>query len=108
MGGGWPWMTMDDPKIPGSFFENWVERLCVLVEVRPELRDRASLASIILGIETLPSEPALLKSHLNRLHTQRHPGDSRNLGLGYLMNFDDIWIYHDVICDIMIYPKYPI
>lgn len=55
-----------------SFFQTWVERLCVLIEVRPELRDRASLASIILGIETLPSEPALLKSHLNRLHTQRH------------------------------------
>ena len=49
-----------------------MERLCVLVEVRPELRDKASLASFILGIETLPSEPALLKSHLNRLHTQRH------------------------------------
>lgn len=44
----------------------------MLVEVRPELRDKASLASFILGIETLPSEPALLKSHLNRLHTQRH------------------------------------
>ncbi|CAE8675054.1 unnamed protein product, partial [Polarella glacialis] len=55
-----------------SFFENWVARLNVLVEVRPELQDRASLASIILGIETLPSEPALLKSHLSRLHTQRH------------------------------------
>ncbi|CAK0808130.1 unnamed protein product [Prorocentrum cordatum] len=56
-----------------SFFKNWVERLQVLVEVRPaEFKGRASLASIILGIETLPSEPALLKSHLNRMHSQRH------------------------------------
>lgn len=67
-----PWIAHGVPEAMRSFFENWVERLCVLVEVRPELRDRASLASIILGIETLPSEPALLKSHLNRLHTQRH------------------------------------
>ena len=69
-----PWIANSDgvPEAMQNFFENWVERLCVLVEVRPELRDRASLASIILGIETLPSEPALLKSHLNRLHTQRH------------------------------------
>lgn len=66
------WLEGDAlPLAMRTFFENWVERLCVLVEVRPELRDRA-LASIILGIETLPSEPALLKSHLNRLHTQRH------------------------------------
>ena len=89
-GFGWSWMTQRYPwPIPGSFFENWVERLCVLVEVRPELRDRASLASIILGIETLPSEPALLKSHLNRLHTQRHPGEEGNLGFGDR-------IYHDI------------
>lgn len=71
---GTSWLSEGEavPLAMRSFFENWVERLCVLVEVRPELRDRASLASIILGIETLPSEPALLKSHLNRLHTQRH------------------------------------
>lgn len=55
-----------------SFLQNWVTRLTVLVEVRPELQGQVSLASIILGIETLPSEPALLKSHLNRLHSQRH------------------------------------
>jgi hypothetical protein len=55
-----------------SFFVKYIARLNVLVEVRPEFKGRASLASIILGIETLPSEPALLKSHLNRLHSQRH------------------------------------
>eukprot|EP00930_Biecheleria_cincta_P026103 TRINITY_DN18459_c0_g2_i1.p1 TRINITY_DN18459_c0_g2~~TRINITY_DN18459_c0_g2_i1.p1 ORF type:complete len:2313 (-),score=520.95 TRINITY_DN18459_c0_g2_i1:320-6796(-) len=81
LGKATPWLLSEDgPEQPApgvsptlrNFFQNWVERLSVLVEVRPELRDRASLASIILGIETLPSEPALLKSHLNRLHTQRH------------------------------------
>eukprot|EP00397_Hematodinium_sp_SG-2012_P000200 GEMP01000200.1.p1 GENE.GEMP01000200.1~~GEMP01000200.1.p1 ORF type:complete len:2672 (+),score=706.44 GEMP01000200.1:330-8018(+) len=55
-----------------AFFRNWIARLNVLVEARTEFRGHASLASIILGIETLPSEPALLKSHLNRLHSQRH------------------------------------
>jgi hypothetical protein len=55
-----------------NFFLKFMSRLSVLVEVRPEFKGRASLASIILGIETLPSEPALLKSHLNRLHSQRH------------------------------------
>eukprot|EP00392_Amoebophrya_sp_AT5.2_P004950 g4959.t1 len=49
--------------------KNWVARLNVLVEARTQYK---TLANIILGIETLPSEPALLKSHLNRLHSQRH------------------------------------
>jgi len=58
-----------------DFLRHWVERLNVLVEARTEYKTQSaagSLANIILGIETLPSEPALLKSHLNRLHSQRH------------------------------------
>lgn len=55
-----------------SALQNWISRLLVLVEARTEFKGHASLASIILDIETLPSEPALLKSHLNRLHSQRH------------------------------------
>ncbi|CAD7942745.1 unnamed protein product, partial [Amoebophrya sp. A120] len=53
----------------GEQLQNWVARLNVLVEARTQYK---TLANILLGIETLPSEPALLKSHLNRLHSQRH------------------------------------
>lgn len=58
----------------------WASKLAVLLEAKTEFssnvsgsKDTASvvLAEIILGIETLPNEPELLKDHLNRMHTQR-------------------------------------
>ena len=44
----------------------------MLLEVRRSESAQSSLSHLILDIETLPSEPTLLKSHLSRLHSQRH------------------------------------
>ena len=58
----------------------WASKMAVLLEAKTEFRSNVSgskdtasvvLAEIILGIETLPNEPELLKDHLNRMHTQR-------------------------------------
>ena len=48
----------------------FLKYLNLLVEAHSD-NSQFSLASIILGIESNYVEPALLKSHLNRLHTQR-------------------------------------
>ena len=59
---------------------SWTSKVAVLLEAKTEFSSNVSggggsssvvLAELILGIETLPNEPELLKDHLNRMHTQR-------------------------------------
>ncbi|KAF8817736.1 hypothetical protein IE077_000525, partial [Cardiosporidium cionae] len=57
-----------------SFYQLFIERLVVLIEARhPTLSSSSplSLAFLLMDVETLPTEPALLKSHLHRMKSQQ-------------------------------------
>ena len=63
---------------PNSKVNLWSSKLAVLLEAKTEFSSNVSseetpvtLSELILGIETLPTEPELLKDHLNRMHSQR-------------------------------------
>ena len=62
---------------PSGVLAVWAGKLAVLLEAKTEFRSnvvpsvRVDLAEVILGIETLPNEPELLKDHLSRMHSQR-------------------------------------
>ena len=57
----------------------WANKLLVLLEAKTEFNSTTEensggvvrLSELILGIETLPNEPELLKDHLTRMHSQR-------------------------------------
>lgn len=65
--------------LPDGPITAWASKLAVLLEAKTEFTsnvssesaERVSLAELILGIETLPNEPELLKDHLTRTHSQR-------------------------------------
>ena len=68
-------LARDFEKTTNSALTSWVSKLKVLLEAKTEFNSaaaaRVGLSELILGIETLPNEPELLKDHLSRMHSQR-------------------------------------
>ena len=64
-------------ETPSDFLAVWAGKLAVLLEAKTEFRSNVilsgslDLSEVVLGIETLPNEPELLKDHLTRMHSQR-------------------------------------
>uniref|UniRef100_A0A0G4F5H1 Uncharacterized protein n=1 Tax=Chromera velia CCMP2878 TaxID=1169474 RepID=A0A0G4F5H1_9ALVE len=66
-----------------TFFANFAQRLTVLLEAKGRLsaptsgsaadprEEGSGLASVLIDVEILPTEPGLLKSHLSRVQSQR-------------------------------------
>ncbi|PFH32787.1 hypothetical protein BESB_013990 [Besnoitia besnoiti] len=60
------------PSALSSFFKTFVDRLSVLLEARnPMPTSWRPLAGLLLDVEALPTEPALLRSHLYSLQKQK-------------------------------------
>ncbi|CEM27730.1 unnamed protein product [Vitrella brassicaformis CCMP3155] len=65
-----------------AFFTNLIDRLSVLLEAKgrfdhtsgskAETATTSGLAALMLDVETLPTEPALLRTHLSRVQSQRN------------------------------------